>query len=138
MKNREPAKTRSAFLTGSHAYGEPVAGSDVDMVIYGGTLPGKLLSALIENAEKYGVNNDDGYGLTGQGNGGEVDISLTFGGLNLIIISDALKFDAWKDATKFLEDVSKTKPVTREFAIETIEHFEETARDEITEGGLKR
>jgi hypothetical protein len=114
-------REKAPFLTGSHAYGTPGAGSDVDVVMYGGTLPGGLITLLNEHADKHA-----GAGYKLNDGGDSIDLSLTFGKLNLIIMSDAAKFEAWRKATAFLQSESRQSPISREYAVETIERFEAT------------
>jgi predicted nucleotidyltransferase len=81
----------NAFLTGSRAYGTPREDSDVDVVI--------LVSPEAENVL---------LGLGASGNG------IRFGQLNLIICTEASRFDRWAEVTSQL--VSR-RPVSREDAI---------------------
>lgn len=81
-----------AFLTGSHAYGEPHATSDVDLVVF----------CTPETAEKLRVLSDDKSGI------------VRFGNLNLICATEQRQYDGWRIGTEALTwRKAKGQPVTR-------------------------
>ena len=85
-------KLSNAFITGSRAHGTPRADSDIDLVI--------LVSSA--DAKKLGVTEKSRR-------------SLRFGELNLIVIQEQEKFDAWKKVNDHLVSIG---PVTREKAVQ--------------------
>jgi len=92
------------FLTGSHAYGVPKEGSDLDIVV----LLDNCLASTLLSLSMGSVNIQ--YGSV-------ASASLRFGPLNIIAITDEAEFTAWKTATDLLIAM---KPVTREQAVACI------------------
>jgi len=101
MSGREKMKRRSAFLTGSRAYGVPRKDSDVDMVVY--IDPSELTE--LAKALNADVDDDRPY---------YPSISVREGRLNLIVLSEADEYDAWLNTTLKLK---KQAPVTKEQAV---------------------
>ena len=95
-----------AFLTGSHVYGTPTDGSDVDLVVVVDYDDTNLIGMLWNEAD-----SRDGSDAS----------SLKFGKLNLISVTP-LEYDRWKKAR---DRCLAEAPVTRERAIEI--HKEEKA-----------
>lgn len=99
-----------AFLTGSRAYGTPREASpfstrsDIDLVCF---VSFEDLATIVDAAGEYA-----------QGSGREHNVSMRFGPLNLILLSDHRDYDLWKDGT---EDLKERKPVTRSQAVHTFE-----------------
>lgn len=79
----------NAFITGSHAYGEPGEESDIDLVVLVDSDTQKLL---IEHGGK----------------------PTRFGKLNIIAVDTQAKFDKWKKGTEALQAI---RPVDRESAV---------------------
>jgi predicted nucleotidyltransferase len=95
----------TAFLTGSRAYGTPQANSDTDICL--------LMSfADIDALASQAPHSDE------DGSGDGSDVSLRFGKLNLICMSDPAKFEAWREATA---ELAARRPVTRQEAIDLID-----------------
>ncbi len=93
------------FLTGSRIYGTPRADSDIDLVILADPVTLIVLRTLAPETEsKYAEDS--------------TDIAFKFGNLNVIAFSDPVKFQAWRNATIKLTDIS---PVTRDVAIKVID-----------------
>lgn len=90
----------NAFITGSHAYGEPHADSDVDLVIRADVDDMSLLRE-----------------LSGCRQG-----PIRFGQLNLIVCTNDELFTAWQKGTEQLmaEGRETGLPVTRERACEVL------------------
>lgn len=94
-----------AFLTGSHAYGEPTAESDIDLAL--------LMTA--EECDIFASGCDEGswddeYGPSDAA-------AFVFGGLNVIAFTSREQFDAWKTATA---ELVARRPVRREEAVALI------------------
>lgn len=101
---------RAALLTGSHAYGTPHAGSDVDLVVF---LPQAEASILERLGRRRELLNDEHYrGIT----------SVHFGDLNLILVTDQEEFDTWSKVTR---DLVARKPVTRAEAVKAFDALRE-------------
>lgn len=90
----------NAFLSGSHVYGFPRPTSDVDLVVYMPQDEIVRLCEIVEHELSEFYPNDL--------------VSLKFGNLNLICISDELYFNRWRDATAALE---KKRPLQRNDAV---------------------
>ena len=104
-------KPIKALLIGSRVYGYPDPGtpytiggeivnlgrSDIDMVVLLSEQDAALLRTMSD----------------GQGNPMAHGQSMRFGELNLIVVTDSNKFDAWKSGTQFLKAI---KPVTKVMA----------------------
>lgn len=90
-----------AFLTGSRAYGVPRSTSDIDLVVF---LTPEEIDVLIDT----GAFDAGGSG-TGMGN-----VSVRFGGLNLICLIDITDYEIWAEGTKRLIERA---PVTRQEAV---------------------
>lgn len=93
----------NAFITGSHAYGMPGKGSDVDLVLLTNQA---TLEKLIELCDEHDNVYDD-----------SSSASIRFHGLNLIVHTDKRMFDVWKDSTEKLTD---RRPVSRKDAVNLI------------------
>lgn len=120
----------NAIVTGSRAYGEPrkatahVPPSDLDLVV---KVSGEDLKRLQdffaeckdsphpETMESVSESFEPGGNeITTPSDGGSRNGSFRFGPLNLIVVTDELAFDVWKDGCEFL----KTKaPVPRDKAV---------------------
>ena len=87
------------FLTGSHAYGFPHEGSDIDVVMLTSEFYMNKLAILTEKV------------LFKEEVGGA---SMYFGNLNLIVFTDEARFKEWWKVT---DELIARKPVTREDAI---------------------
>jgi hypothetical protein len=97
-----------AFITGSHAYGEPTAASDIDIVVL---MTSKEMFQLQALAEIMEIENEP-HGRTSETS--EHSVSIRFGRLNLIVCSQIAAFQLWKDGT----DVCRqARPVTRDHAV---------------------
>lgn len=84
-----------AFLTGSHAYGQPRENSDVDLVVF----------CSPETAEKLRVLSEDQSGI------------VRFGDLNLICTTEQRQYDGWRIGTEALTwRKDKGQTVTRDDA----------------------
>ena len=94
--------TTGAMLTGSHVYGIPHAGSDIDLVVL---LSAKEVETLCRIADPMGPS-PDGYPGCRQ---------FKLGVLNLIATSDPDWFEAWREGT---EHLCARAPVLREQAVE--------------------
>lgn len=92
-----------SFVTGSRAYGTPRKDSDIDLVIFADNETAQLLAEQAANREQ------------ALGSGAPDDVSLRFGRLNLIVLTDEDKFDLWQKATQAL---IARRPVTREEAVD--------------------
>jgi hypothetical protein len=103
--------TRLAFLTGSHAYGKPTDGSDVDLVV---RLDEDTRKKLVEIFCPESEREAHGY----------PELQFKSGKLNIILCSTDASFDAWLDGTKKL---IAEAPVTRDRAVEVIKPLLELA-----------
>lgn len=99
-----------AFLTGSHAYGTPTDGSDVDIVIR--VADPAMLAALLLMRDK----DDPSRPLSSGGD--EPRSSYRFGNLNLILCHTDRQYADWRDGTALL---IARKPVTRDEATDVFE-----------------
>jgi len=93
-----------SFITGSRMYGTPSQDADTDLVVL--VHPDEC-SILIAQAEA----NNGGLNPSGHPD----DVSLRFGNLNLIVLTDPQKFDLWKKAT---DTLFVRRPVTRQEAVD--------------------
>lgn len=92
------------FLTGSHAYGTPNAGSDIDLVV------------LVNQPELEELRADADTELQLNCEYERQDaVSLRFGNLNLICCRDEAAYRTWRQGT---EELKRRAPVTRRAAIE--------------------
>lgn len=82
----------NAFITGSRVYGIPREDSDIDLVVLVDETTRDNLRLLRDNHDAFKV---------------------TFGRLNLVLVTTTKEFEAWKQGTEELKALS---PVTREFA----------------------
>ena len=94
-------ESKSAFLTGSHAYGVPREDSDVDLVIYTDSSELTKLAAALGTT----VNDDDT---------SYPSINIKEGKLNLIVTSEPGEYAAWLSVTR---ELKKQRPVSREKAV---------------------
>lgn len=99
-----------AFVTGSHAYGTPREGSDIDLVVRCSPEDRVLLAAVLGGFTT-AVNAEAGYG-----------VNLRSGPLNLILVEDQRAYDIWAEGTRILKEDA---PVTREVACETFKALRE-------------
>lgn len=97
-----------AFITGSHAYGEPTKESDVDLVVHCDE------ETRCKLFEWFGLDYDG----TMEYGAGSVQFKVGDGEreLNLILV-DELRYEAWHAATRSL---IARRPVTRDEAMETV------------------
>ncbi len=95
-----------SFVTGSQVYGTPHPDSDIDLVVL---VSCEDLGRLTQAAQA-----GSGFGAPG-GTQYEDGLSLRFGGLNLLCVTQQKHFDIWKQGT---ESLIAMKPVTREFAVQ--------------------
>lgn len=87
----------TAFITGSHAYGQPKPDSDIDLVV--------LLDP----------NTEDGKILQEQA---EQKAPLKYGNLNIIPVSTQERYNGWLETTKQLKSIKeKGVCLTREQAV---------------------
>lgn len=84
----------NAFITGSHAYGILHAKSDIDLCV------------LMDEQDYKKIRELNGPG------------AIRFGKLNLVILTDPVRFERWKDTTI---ELIKQKPVTKETACAAFE-----------------
>jgi len=100
----------NAFITGSHAYGEPTVFSDVDVVV--------LVDKSAELVLYQNCENDD---ASIEESPKQYSGTLRFGDLNLIHFTERWEFEAWQAATALLVNWSYYNgPVERPEAIKTI------------------
>lgn len=92
-------KNLTSFITGSHAYGIPTEGSDVDLAI----LVSEKDSTVLWKAGSLSQN------------------SCRFGNLNLIVFFDEGSFLRWKEVN---DKLIKERPVTREYAVKCFQEAE--------------
>lgn len=98
------------LLVGSHRYGTPRDGSDIDVVL---RVDGKILDVLLKHGSRDGnslgsVDPEKLLRETGQ-------VSVRFGVLNLILCSKDEAYAVWVDGLKTLDAEA---PVTRERAVD--------------------
>lgn len=119
----------SAFMTGSQVYGLPKPTSDIDI-------------CLLVDREEFGLlfSKRDAHRFTGTaesnvGNQGDRpmaerdSISVRYGKLNLLLTTNGEMFEAWRAATKELEDEKfRTGPVSRDRAVEVFTKHEEAVK----------
>lgn len=100
-----PIKIVRSFITGSHAYGTPHKGSDVDLVVLVSERDLVKLALLCDSEPD--KERAAHYVMSG-------GTPLRFGNLNLICCADEQHFHAWRVGTR---DLIERAPVTREVAI---------------------
>jgi hypothetical protein len=90
-----------AFLTGSHVYGTPHESSDINLVVFMSQddLDRLRMLGCDEGDEQYDDNSI---------------ACLRFGKLNLLCVTDAADYGAWRSGT---DELVARSPVTREEAI---------------------
>lgn len=93
--------SREAFITGSRQYGTPREDSDLDLVVY-------ISQEELDYLRDEWSSSTQAYGDV---------LVLRFGLLNLICHSNEHNYEAWRKATEVL---TAQRPVTREFAVQTI------------------
>lgn len=93
-----------AFVTGSHAYGEPGNTSDVDLVI----LVTKPDLKILLDASDEGFATDGQYGVECP-----ETACLRFGDLNILACTSMKAFEVWQDGTRMLKEKA---PVSRDTA----------------------
>lgn len=99
-----------AFVTGSRAYGTKTEESDLDLAIFISIID---LQKLVAFYKEQGHQINHKYGV-------EKGASFRFGNLNLLCFTEKNEFLAWQEATQTL---SEQKPVTRDFAVNTIKNI---------------
>lgn len=97
----------AAFLTGSRKYGTPREDSDYDLVIFVDKHDKDTWDALLSHSKYKGSASTD-------------SISVRFGELNFICLSNQEEYDAWYNATLKL---SASKPVARDVAVAEVKAF---------------
>jgi len=85
------------FITGSHAYGTPTSESDIDLVIP------PMISESLDKLINYSESGT---------------VPIKYGNLNILAAPNEEAFWLWWKCTR---DLTRIKPVTRDFAIEFIE-----------------
>ena len=96
----------NVFLTGSRAYGTPRPNSDTDLCI------------LMSHEDIHILASQAPHETENEGSGDGTDASLRFGRVNLICMTDAEKFEAWREATA---ELVARRPVTRQQAVQLID-----------------
>lgn len=99
-----------AFITGSHAYGKPHEGSDVDLVL---RVDDSTRADLIRLLAADGSVENSDY------EAGEV-IQFKVGSLNLLLCVTDEQYSTWVIGTQQLKAIA---PVTRDFAVETFKRL---------------
>lgn len=120
MIRKKPLKPNpndmSAFITGSHAYGEPRPESDIDLVLY---MTSDAAWALEKLSDKPDSKAEEDVIDAYAGMGGKC---LRFGKLNLLIFSNKKVYRMWRKGTRLLESKARRQhPVTRGFAIKFLD-----------------
>jgi hypothetical protein len=100
------AKIVRSFLTGSRVYGTPREDSDIDLVVLLDADEMVGLAKIARNEETHGSPGGPHY---------EDGMSIRFGSLNLLCVTDEKHFQTWREGT---EQLKAMRPVTREKAIE--------------------
>lgn len=103
-----------SFVTGSHAYGTPHPNSDIDLVV--------LVSA--KDAERLKEQAEAVMQVDGEYDAAHIGLSLRFGNLNLICVTDEESFEIWRKGTMRLK---KRKPVSRQDAIKFLKKLRQEA-----------
>lgn len=99
-----PDMTRvRAFVTGSHAYGNPTEDSDIDLVIPGSVELHKYLKENITD-DREAVRNES-----------SDPFAILTGGIDIIIASTKEEYEFWRDGTMALIE---QRPVSRKYAID--------------------
>ncbi len=96
-----------AFITGSRAYGTPRTTSDVDLVV-------------LVTAEELDVLEEMGYAHPNNSGTLMGNLSLQFGRMNLIVLTDPSDYSVWLEATTRLIE---RKPVIRREAVELFDRL---------------
>lgn len=102
----------NAFITGSYAYGTPDAESDIDLVV------------LIDHGETFNVlsrETENKHGVDHYGN-----LTMYFGNLNLIVLTDPGMFAVWRRGT---EELIARRPVSRQEAVDHLSRLREEYLD---------
>lgn len=82
-----------AFVTGSRAYGKAHEGSDIDLVVFVGD---PYSMAVLESLQERPAANSGGAPVEGR------SVSMRFGRLNVIAVTDPAKYRAWLVGTRQL------------------------------------
>ncbi len=112
------------FVTGSRAYGLPKDNSDIDLVCFVDHDTLQQLRNLADPENKVDPTKEMDYFdfCSDKSTSGYPDtddrMSLRFGSLNLICVTDINEFNMWFEATN---ELIKLKPVTRDFAVSYFE-----------------
>lgn len=114
-----------AFLTGSRKYSVPRPESDTDLVV------------LVSKEDLKVLRDQSSFeNTTSQRTGGYLEnLSLRFGGLNLICCTEAVSYELWAEGTRRLTERS---PVTRFQAVELFDKIRDRVRPTLKEGQLAR
>ena len=123
-----------AFITGSHAYGTPKKNSDIDLVVFISEEDLKALEKFAASVANLSSDREIEGTLRLQevrddyvGSGGT---SFRFGGLNLLCVTDPIRYGVWLVGTALLKTQA---PVDRETAVNTFAELREEAG--LTKGG---
>lgn len=101
-----------AFITGSHAYGTPGPGSDIDVVVRCDLDVVAKLTALLAEPEAKPASDEL---LTEEPSGKDYpQLHVRSGRLNLLLCASDERFDVWRDGTAELKAMA---PVTRDVAV---------------------
>lgn len=97
----------NAFITGSRAYGQPRADSDIDLVIRCDENTAQLLRQVCDNPDI-------------EGSAGEACNSIRFGKLNLLLCTNDRRFADFVVGTSELQDAAfRAEHITRQDAVQT-------------------
>lgn len=103
-----------SFVTGSRAYGTIRPGSDIDLVVYVSAKDAERLRDMAEVVLQ----------VDGEYAEADIGMSLRFGNLNLICVTNEESFEIWRKGTMRLK---KKRPVTRDFAIKFLKELRQQA-----------
>lgn len=99
----------SAFLTGSHVYGTPRAGSDIDVVVF---LTGEELARLRAMAQA--ISPDDAE-TVGSVAADQASTCIRIGRIDFIVCTTLERYENWRIGT---EHLARLRPVTRYHAVQ--------------------
>lgn len=119
----------SVFMTGSQVYGLPKPTSDIDLCLL---VDEEEFGLLLSKRDKHVYLGTAGSDV---GNRGDLplaerdSISVRYGKLNLLLTTNPDMFEAWRSATKELEDEKfRDGPVSRDRAVEVFTKYEEIVK----------
>jgi predicted nucleotidyltransferase len=112
-------KRFQAFVTGSYAYGQPRADSDIDLVIF--VDKGNDLSLLERHGDSPSDTDEPGLREDYIAAGGT---PVRFGKLNIIVCDCEAYFEVWRRGT---EELKLRAPVSRDDAIEHMRQLRKAA-----------